>query len=183
MVAGIVLGLGSAWLAVRAPGSLGSVSAGPWHASLLTGSADAGLYTRARVAVNALVALSREETIYFLATRDSAGQALRSRCTYRLTGTAPQARWWSITAYADDMFLFPNAQNRYSISNASARLDAAGRFTAHTGPQQPANAPFWIPTPGDRGLVFTLRLYNPSPLLVASPKILNAPSIERIGDC
>jgi hypothetical protein len=41
----------------------------------------------------------------------------------------------------------------------------------------------WIPTPGDRGLILTLRLYNPSPALQADPGALSAPRIERQGDC
>lgn len=180
---GIALGLLSAWLAVRSPAAIRSVTVGAWHASLMSGSADADIYTRARIALSALVVLSREETIYFLATSDDKGDPLRSRCTYRLSGMPPQARWWSITAYAEDMYLFPNEQKRFSISSANAPLDTSGKYALVTGPRQPANAKNWIPTPGDRGVVLTLRLYNPAPLIVANPAALNVPAIERVGDC
>ena len=76
---------------------------GPWRASMLAGSQDADLYTRAQVAIGGLLALNRSETMYYLARTDSQGDVLRSRCTYRIHGTPPKARWWSITAYAEDL--------------------------------------------------------------------------------
>jgi hypothetical protein len=49
----------------------------------------------------------------------------------------PSARWWSITAYANDFFLFPDPQHRYSLNGSTARLDAQGRFELHSGPTPP----------------------------------------------
>ncbi len=142
------------------------------------------MYTRARVAVGALLALSREETLYYLADRDDAGAPLRSACNYRIEGVPPPARWWSITAYADDFFLFPNEAHRYSLNGGTARLDGDGRFALLTGPAPAEPAPLhWLPTPGDRGLLLTLRLYNPDPAIVAAPATLAAPSIRRLGEC
>ena len=182
----ITLGAGSAWLAVRSQLDSGGVSAGIWRTSTLAGSADADIYTRAVIAVGALLALNRDETMYYVATTDSAGQVLRSRCRYRISGAAPAARWWSVTAYAEDRFLFPNAERRYSINGGSAPLDARGHFAFETGPTAPAGAAPaapWLPTPGDRGLSFTLRLYNPAAGLSAAPASLAAPTIERLGSC
>lgn len=180
------IGAGSAWLAVRSQLDSGGVSAGVWRTSTLAGSTDADLYTRAVIAVGALLALNRDETMYYVATTDSAGQVLRSRCRYRISGAAPAARWWSVTAYAEDRFLFPNAERRYSINGGSAPLDARGHFTFESGPAAPAGtlpAVPWLPTPGDRGLSFTLRLYNPAAGLAAAPATLAAPTIELLGSC
>lgn len=180
---GVLLGLASAWWAVRPQAGFGA-AAGPWRVSLLAGSAEADALTRARVAIGGLLALNRSETMYFVAAHDSAGQPLRTRCRYRVTGMPPQARWWSLTAYADDYFLFDDSAHRYSINGATARLDAQGRFAVWTGPQPPA-APdaAWLPTPGGRGLLLTLRVYNPAPALQASPSSLDAPRIEAEGPC
>lgn len=191
VLAAVALGLGSAWGVLRSQSGFGGDAAGPWRASALAGSADADLYTRARVALGGLLALNRAETMYFLAQTDSAGQPLRSRCSYRITGRPPQARWWSVTAYAEDFFLFPNDQRRYSLSGSSARLDAQGRFSLVSGPTAPSAHsaspgkpdPVWLPTPGDRGLMFTLRLYNPDPALASAPASLLPPTIQAIGDC
>lgn len=184
VIVGIGLGIGSAWLALRSPWSAPSVQAGAWRISLLAGSADADLYTRARIAVGALLALSRDETLYYVAERDDSGAPLRSACGYLVEGVPPAARWWSITAYADDFFLFPNDAHRYSLNGGTARLAGDGRFALQTGPA-PAEgqAVHWLPTPGDRGLLLTLRLYNPGPALVARPDSLAPPSIRRVGAC
>lgn len=183
-VAGIALGLASAWLALRDPwSSAPSVTAGAWRTSLLAGSTDADLHTRARVAIGGLLALSRAETLYFVAERDDAGAPLRSRCSYRVEGLPPPARWWSVTAYAEDFFLFDHPARRYSLNGGTARLDGAGRFALVTGPAPADATTHWLPTPGDRGLMLVLRLYNPDPALVAAPQTLAPPSIRRIGDC
>ena len=184
----VAVGLGSAW-AVLHSGSGFGVAAGPWQASTLAGSADADLYTRARVSLGGLLALSRAETMYYVAQTDSAGQPLRSRCTYRIEGLPPSARWWSITAYADDFHLFPAQDRRYSLNGGAAVLDAQGRFRLISTPDGPpatsadGGPQGWLHTPGDRGLMFTLRLYNPDPGLAQSPASLVAPTIQAIGAC
>lgn len=180
----VALGAGSAWMLLRnlSGFAAGGVAVGPWRTSLLTGSTDADPYTRARVALGALLALNRDETMYYLAHTDSDGRALRSACRYRVSGPAPAARWWSVTAYADDNFLFEDARHRYSLSSRNAVLDAQGRFALVSGPDDAGGAT-WLPTPGDRGLIFALRLYNPQPALAAAPGSLVAPRIERLGEC
>ena len=107
LMAGVALGLGATWVtAIRGTFS-GAVSNGPWTTSLYTGSSEGGPYLRARVAVHGLLALSREETVYYTALRDSDGAMLNGNCTYRLEGRDPPTRWWSITAYGADDFLIP----------------------------------------------------------------------------
>lgn len=179
----VSLGLGSAWWVLRkAPWSAHQVRAGAWVSSTLAGSPDADLYTRARVALDGLLALGRDETMYYVARSDDAGRPLRSRCQYQIAGLAPPARWWSITAYAEDLYLFDAPEGRFSLNGRHATLDAQGRFALVTGAQPQAGL-HWLPTPGDRGLVLTLRLYNPAPAIVAAPAELAAPSIRRLGEC
>ena len=212
----VALGLGSAWALLRSVSNYGA-AAGPWRASTLAGSPEADLYTRARVALGGLLALNREETMYYVASTDSAGQLLRARCSYRVSGVPPKARWWSVTAYAQDLYLFDNPQRRYSVNGANAPLDAQGRFAFVSGPEAPAGAMArvaasvatvpaasatgasagaampavapsegampWIPTPGEGGLFFTLRVYNPEAALSAAPGTLQAPVIELLGAC
>ncbi|NBW44910.1 MAG: DUF1214 domain-containing protein [Betaproteobacteria bacterium] len=183
---GVFLGVGTAWWAIRKGGAAQSlVKVGPWETSLLAGSPTADPYTRARVAVVGLLALGRQETLYYVARTDSSGQALRSRCQYRIDGLAPPTRWWSLTAYADDHFLFEAPQDRFSLNGAVAQLDPRGEFHVMTGPvANPSSAALaWLPTPGDRGLELTLRLYHPLPALQQDPRGLIAPTIERVGLC
>lgn len=181
--AATVLGLLATWVFLRSPLMGQQVHVGPWRTSLVNGSADADLYTRAKVAPIALLALSRDETLYFIADHDDAGRPLRSACSYRVEGLPPPARWWSVTAYAEDYFLFADEGHRYSVNGAHAPLDARGRFAFVTGPSAPAGGTPWLPTPGDRGLVLTLRLYNPQGSLGGDPTRLAAPSVQAVGAC
>lgn len=179
----VLVGVGSALLVLKkSPWLNPSVKVGAWRVNLLAGSVNADMYTRASVAVNGLLALGREETMYFVAAHEDNGQALRSNCNYRIRGSAPAARWWSITAYADDMFLFNAPNGHYSLNGDIAKRSAEGRFDFTTGPTEQAGS-YWLPTPGKRGMVLTLRLYNPEPALQAAPQSLLAPQIERIGEC
>ena len=180
----LIAGIASAWLWLTRVGPSG-VDAGVWRVNLLAGSPNADAYTRARVALGALLALDRRETLYYIARTDERGEPLRANCRYRLNGPVPAARWWSVTAYAEDFFLFANEQRRYSVNGQTAVLDAQGRFAFVTGPVAPAagESLTWLPTPGDRGLVFTLRVYIPDPALAAAPGTLQPPTIEPQGAC
>ncbi len=177
LLAAIAIGLGSAWWSVKkAPASAHTtIQAGVWQGSILTGSIDADMFTRARVALTGLLALDRSETIYFVARTDNQLRPLRSRCTYKVSGSAPAARWWSITAYADDHFLFDAANRKFSFTSDS-------EFSFTTGPQETAGMQ-WLPTPGDRGIELILRLYQPDATLQAAPASLRAPDIELVGAC
>jgi len=159
----VAVGVGSALLVLKkAPWLNPSAQVGAWRVNLHAGSVDADMYTRASVAVNGLLALGREETMYFIAAQDDSGHALRS--------------------YADDMFLFDAPNGHYSLNGDIAKRSAEGSFDFTTGPtEQPGS--YWLPTPGKRGMVLTLRLYNPEPALQAAPQSLHAPQIERIGEC
>lgn len=182
-LAAVLVGLVSAWWVLKhAPWMNASVTVGAWKTNLQAGSVDADMYTRASVAINALLALGRDETMYFVAIQDDKGQGLQSRCSYRIEGLPPQARWWSITAYAKDLFLFDAPNRQYSLSGSTAKLDEQGRFQLSTGPT-PLPDTYWLPTPGDTSVILTLRLYNPSPQLQAAPGSLQAPSIRQVGLC
>lgn len=183
-LAAMLLGIGSAWLWLTRVGMAG-VDAGIWRVNLLAGSAAADPYTRARIAIGAVLALDRSETLYYTTTRDDAGAPLRAECNYRIDGPPPRARWWSITAYGSDNFLMPNPQRRYSVGSERAVLDQHGYFTAALGPSSPADERVgaWIPTSGRGDLRLTLRLYGPSTALQSDPGSLGAPSVRLQGPC
>ncbi|MFM7396333.1 MAG: DUF1214 domain-containing protein [Gammaproteobacteria bacterium] len=180
----VVLGVGSAWLWLTRVGISG-VDAGAWRVNLLAGSRDADAYTRARIAIGAVLALGRSETLYYTTDHDDDGAPLRAECRYRIEGIPPPARWWSVTAYAADHFLFPNDAKRYSVSGETVTPDAAGRFSATLGPSTEAsqNDTSWIPTAGRGGMRLTLRLYGAAEAVQRAPGSLTTPSIRRVGAC
>lgn len=176
-VLSIVLGLGSAFYGIRyMTGSRSVIQNGAWFADMTTGGADATMYTRARVAIVGLLALNRSETIYFTARRDSAGDALDGHCSYRIEGRDPDARWWSITAYASDNYLIDHPAKRYSVSKNSVARAPDGSFVVRLSTSAEPNN--WIATSVD-GFDVTLRLYNPGEGVIKDPAAVSLPSITK----
>jgi hypothetical protein len=176
----IALGLFSAYQAVRSGFAGGEVSNGPWRTSFVTGSSDADMYTRARVAVGGLLALAPSETVYWTAERDAEGRPLDARCDYRVAGEELPARWWSVTLYAADQFLTENDAGRYSFSQTTLTREPGGPWSiAVSSEPKPGD---WLPS-GRAGATgpfsLTLRLYNPTPPVYQQPATIALPSIQR----
>jgi hypothetical protein len=155
---GLALGAGSAWWALQAGHGAFMQHLGQWSWSRTTGSIDAGPYTRAVIARDALLALSADEAIYLNLDRDENGQPLREDCVYELSGGAIPARWWSITLYAPDNYLAQNNDAAYSID--STHIGGDGQWTARIAPVR-GEAAHWISSrAARRGYSLTLRAYN-----------------------
>ncbi len=157
---------------------------GPWRTSADTGSVDANPWSRAAVAIAGLYALSRQEAIYFTAFIDSSGATLRGECNYTVSGSTPDARWWSLTVYGTDHYLVPNPEDRYAVNAGNLPSAAAGRIElALSGNaaaiQDRADA---LPTPAQGAFSLTLRLYNPPPATAGQLDSIPLPAIQR-GDC
>jgi hypothetical protein len=178
LVAGVALGLFATWLTVFHHSMPGGIDDGPWRTNLSIGSAASSPYTRASVALHGLLALNRSETIYYTAGADSAGNALDGDCRYEVAGRDPDTRWWSITAYAADDYLIPNAQNRYSVSKNSVVRAPDGSVSAAVGGTSPSQN--WIPV-GHGPFTLTLRLYNPSAGVAANPARAQLPAITKVA--
>ena len=127
--------------------------------------------------MHGLLALSREETIYYTATNDSDGNALDGNCAYQIEGRDPPTRWWSITAFGADDFLIPNTADRYSVSINSVARRADGTFAVTLSKAKVEGN--WIPVAGERFNV-TIRLYNPQTAVVADPAHVALPTIKKV---
>ncbi len=176
----LLLGLGATWLTVirSDPGT----PIGAWRLLAGAGSTEAGLYTKARVALFGLFALERSEAIYFTALQDTAGHRLRARCAYEISGIAPAARWWSITAYGADQFLIANPSERYSYNMGNLDIAADGRFSLVAG--GPARPGTWLPAgDGDGAFNLMLRVYQPGAAIAADPARMPMPAIRPLGAC
>lgn len=159
-----------------------TVAVGPWRTSLAAGTAQADLHTRTYIAITGLLALNRNETLYFNADHDDEGRRLAAECSYDVAGMALPARWWSLTAYAGDHFLIPNALNRYAYTMNTVRRDESGHFIVAIGPRERAGD--WLPSgEAGKGLSLLIRLYNPTPEAAGNPAAIPLPRIRRIGAC
>lgn len=182
VLAGILVATVLAIASVVAAVGLGmrnnGIDNGPWSTNLTVGGADAGMYTRAAVAVGGLLALAKEETIYYTAFTDSDGDTLTEDCSYRIAGQDPDARWWSITIYARDNYLVRNGDARHSVAQSTVERTRPGHFRAIVSPEeQPAN---WISS-RNAGSPFslTLRLYNPGQNVYSAPEKTPLPAISK----
>jgi hypothetical protein len=164
-----------AW-SVRGDHSAIALRNGAWDTDTRIGSAASDLWLRAQIALCCVLALNRTETVYFSATRDSAGEGLDGKCTYRLEGNDLDARWWSVTSYASDNFLIPNAQSKYSVSKTNVEWLADGKWIARAAPEPVEGN--WLPTARD-GFTLTLRIYNPSKALQDGLATATLPTIVK----
>jgi len=114
----------------------------------------------AQVTVFALFALPSQEAIYLFARRDDEKEILNSETDYTITGNIHQiqARYWSITLYGKDLYLVPNAYERYSFNNTSLKTDSAGNFTITVSHQQKGEN--WLPSPNKTRFNLVLRIYK-----------------------
>lgn len=179
VVAGLVVGGALAWHATGNAFRDGAVTNGVWSTSLTYGLTDGDALTRAAVARRGLLALPTTETVYWAASRDSAGALLDGSCTYALTGGALDTRWWSVTFYDREGYLVANAANIWSFSAATLTdAEKAGGWKVTIGPKRPAQG-HWLPSATGQGFELTLRMYNPGPDLVRNPGKAQLPKLVK----
>lgn len=181
---GLVLGLASApAMAGLWPNAhtlaFGDVDVDGWRSDFAIGSKAADPYTRARVARHGLLALAKTEAVYFTRATDDAGAPLREDCSYRLSGGAMPAGWWSVTLYDARSMLPDNSDGALSIDASRA---GAGAWEAVIAPVRPAGAAHWISSRKAGNFDLTLRLYMPQPAVLESPReALVPPRVERLA--
>jgi len=159
LAVGVVLGVVSGATIVTIL-ALQSERTGPWIHVPAIGTPAASHVERAAVAVIGLLALPREETIYFNAMVDSDGDLLRGNRTYRFETGDLDCRWWSVTVYGKHGYLMPNAEGRHSYNMAQIEKNDSGDYVIQIGPEQRDG--YWIPTSDAVSFDVTLRVYNPS---------------------
>lgn len=181
-IGGALVGALAALFAVFGPAEIGGIDLAPWHTNQHIGSADAPPLVRAIVARRGLMALRQTETIYFSADHDDEGRALDEACAYRISFEhEPQARWWSVTLYAEDEFLAVNGLEAHSITADHAAVSAEDPVAAIISNVPLAGSPsYWISSRNAGAFNLTLRLYHPDPEVLEDARSAHLPSIERL---
>lgn len=178
LVIAVVLGVGSAiggiWMTRQ---GRGRITNGPWETSLQTGSVNAGMYSRAMVALFGTLALDSSEVIYYVSFTDSEGETLSDGCDYRVEGADYDAHWWSLTVYKNFWFI-PNDEGRYSYSSTTTKRGPDGGWSIYLS-SEPKHEN-WLPT-GDKPGVINLnfRLYNPGPRVMNNLETVELPKIIK----
>ncbi len=187
-IVGLATGAMSAlWMGGLLPGgpSLGNgVNIDAWQSDWSIGSQAANPYVRARIARHGLLALRKEEAVYFTRDVDGGGQPLREACSYRVAGGRFPAEWWSITLYDADSRLPMNEDGALSFDATDAaelgEPDAWSFVVSAERGDTPERQ--WVSSHAGGVFDLTLRLYLPNALLLEDPgAVLQPPSIERLG--
>ena len=160
-LAGLALGLLSAWAALEFGRAGLAERYGAWTHSGAAGSAAADPYTRAVIAREGLLALRASEALYFNLGQDERGRPLSEGCVYELTGRALDARWWSVTLYASDHYLARNSDHAHAIDSTRIRYGPDNFWRARVAPVR-GEAGHWLSSRNAHsGFTLTLRVYNP----------------------
>ena len=153
-----VIGLGSTYVAISRGISMGALTIGSWSARPKAGTAEIDPYSRAEVERTGALPMGLGDGVMFSATKDDNGRTLDGRCDVTLTGTTPQARFFTITLYDFNGRLIQNSLGRSGFTSQELIRAGDGSFQISVGPRaRPGN---WLPTGGIERYVLMLRLYD-----------------------
>jgi hypothetical protein len=98
----------------------------------------------------------------------------------RISGTTPQARFWTLTLYDPQGRLIGNAIDRQGFTSQEIVRNADGSFDIIAAPRTRAGN--WLPTNGVDNYLLVLRLYD-SPVGVATRAAREAPMPAVVQSC
>ena len=153
-----VVGLGTTWLALSRGTAFGAVPIGVWTAWPKTGTRDVDPYARATIARSGELPLGSGDGVAFVAQADDSGRLLDGRCDVLVSGTTPQARFWTLTLYDPQGRLIGNSIDRQGFTSQEIVRRSDGSFDIIVAPR--ARAGNWLPTNGVDSYVLVLRLYD-----------------------
>lgn len=180
LLVGLGVGGGLAWRATGSGFDHGQIRNGIWSTTLTYGTSSADPLTTAAVARRGLLALPKEETVYWAASTDSDGKPLDGSCTYALAGKALDSRWWSVTLYDREGYLIANSANIWSFSGAAISPEEMAGWMVRISPGKPATG-HWLPSAKGQAFELTLRMYNPGPAVTKDPKAAELPVLKKEG--
>ena len=175
-----LVGLGATWLALTRGTAFGAVSIGAWTAFPKSGTRDIDPYARAAIARSGELPVGSGDGVAFFARTDDDGRSLDGRCEVRISGTTPQARFWTLTLYDPQGGLIGNAIDRQGFTSQEIVRNADGSFDIVVAPRTRAGN--WLPTSGVDNYMLVLRLYD-SPVGVATRAAREAPMPSIVQSC
>jgi hypothetical protein len=161
LVLAIAIGGGAAslWYALRTQETIGAVTIDGWTAFPDIGTPNADPYSKARVARQGMLSLGRAEGLAFAVERDAGGAPLRRECAYRIEGSTPPARFWTI--YAGDVAgrVIEAADGLKSALHSLELLRQPDNSFAIAVSSRPAPGN-WLPVSGSGAMRLVLTLYD-----------------------
>ena len=165
LVIAAAVGLGTTWLTLSRGMAFGAIPIGAWTAWPKTGTRDIDPYARAAIARTGELPVGSGDGVAFYARADDSNRPLDGRCDVAVTGTTPQARFWTVTLYDPQGRLVGNSIDRHGFTSQEIVRQSDGSFDIVIAPR--ARSGNWLPTGGIDSYVLVLRLYD-SPVGVAT---------------
>lgn len=181
LAAAVALGVAATFLSLRGEPGFDAVRLGPWSAWPRLGNSEIDPYARAVSAVEGALPLGGAEGLAFLAQVDASGSPLDARCDYQISGAAPPARFWTLTAYDTAGRLRTNTALRYGFTSTALLRSADGGFSITAAREaRPGN---WLPLGEKSRFTLVLRAYQANTSALAGAfEGLTLPTITR-GVC
>lgn len=153
-----IVGLGGTWIVLESEIGIESVQVGPWVSRLPVGAGIANPYARAALARSGAIPVAATEAITFVARTDGEGRPLSPSCSYTLSSSRIDARWWTLTVSNGEGTLIENPMHRHAFTSDNVVRAEDGTFTIMLSREAaPGN---WLPAGDDGPLTLTLRLYD-----------------------
>ncbi len=173
----LLLGLWSAWLTVRSPAPIDTISFGAWQAWPNAGTTNADPYSRARLARTGEIPLGSGEGLMLLALSDDSGSPLSSRCSYRIEGQTPPARLWTLTLEDLDGRIVPGPEGWAALGSDVLLREPDGSFEVALA-RLPRSGN-WISTAEAERFRVVIRLYDTNARTGTALTTLSMPRIVR----
>ncbi|MDP3314810.1 MAG: DUF1214 domain-containing protein [Devosia sp.] len=178
IVVALGTGFGLSWYALNDGRLLGAVEIGPWQAWRDVGVPGPDPYTRAYIARSGSLELGASEGLQFTATLDSDNRRLDRDCRYRIDGSTPPARFWTLVPVAPDTSA-PVTRPGGPTDFHSARLSRASDGSVELYISKALAPRNWLEIAGDGPFDLVLTLYDPSSLSGTGANVATLPSIIR----
>lgn len=177
----LCFGFGLSWYALTDGKFFGTIDIGPWTAWRDVGNPAPDPYTRAFIARSGGLQLGTSEGLQFIATTDSDSRKLERTCSYRIDGTTPVARFWTLTAVEPQSgALITRADGPADVESDRLARAEDGSIELHVGKRlSPRN---WLEITGDGPFSLVLTLYDTASLTGTGTEGASLPTIIR-EDC
>lgn len=174
-------GIASAWYAIDGDRGFGTVTLDGWTAERDYGTPAADPYSRARFSRQPDLVLGSSEGLMFHARQDSGGEPLLPRCTYRISGTFPAARFWTLHLRSAEDEVLPSSGTGRRTAIHSRSLLRTGDGTASITIASQPSAGNWLAVTGEAPFSLVLSLYDTATASSARIQELRLPPVERVS--
>lgn len=174
---GAATGLGLTAASVGRSTGAGVLHIGPWLATPKAGTTEADPYARAVAARLGTLPLALADGLALTAEADEEGRTLDGRCTYRVAGAMPPARFWTLGVVGRDYQpVVPAGARQAFTSYEVLRQGDLPIDVLVAGTARPGN---WLPTGGAEQIRLILRLYD-TPIATTISTSTGLPAITRV---